>query len=277
MKKLLSCFLLPLILTVSGCGYKPFRQGFENQPRSVEPSLTPTVIKKDPHSDLVNLQAPAGPPIPIAVYAFADKTGQRQPNTNVAVLSSAVTQGSEVFLIKALQDAGHGKWFKVIERVGLDDLIKERQLIRNQRETYEGNNAQQLPPLLVAGVMIEGGVVGYDSNVGSGGSGAALLGIGSNVQYRTDEVTVIMRLTSVQTGEVLLTSGASKTILSTSIDSTLLKFVQQGTVSIQLESGQSINEPVTYAVKLAIDAAVEDLVQQGVNKKLWKFSSTSKK
>ena len=62
-----------------------------------------------------------GPPITIAVYGFTDKTGQKKPSTNLALFSTAVTQCAEVFLIKALQDSK--KWFKVVERVGLDNII----------------------------------------------------------------------------------------------------------------------------------------------------------
>ena len=115
-----------------------------------------------------------GEPITIAVYSFLDKTGQRKPNDNFSSLSSAVSQGVESWVIQALQEVGDGTWFRVVERVGLDNLVKERQLIRSTREQYEGGEAKVLKPLLFAGLLIEGAVVGYDSNVVSGGSGARL-------------------------------------------------------------------------------------------------------
>ena len=99
-----------------------------------------------------NLPEPAGPPLTIAVYGFRDLTGQKKPNDRLALFSSAVTQGAEVFLIKALQDSKN--WFRVVERVGLDNLIKERQLIRNQREVYEGKDAKALKPITVAGILL---------------------------------------------------------------------------------------------------------------------------
>jgi curli production assembly/transport component CsgG len=244
---------------------------------SSDPSPLAKPIVKTKVSELDTIPGPNGPPITIAVYNFTDKTGQRKPNNTIATLSSAVTQGGEVFLIKALQDAGKGKWFQVVERVGLDDLIKERQLIRNQRETYEGKDSKPLTPMLVAGVMVQGGIVGYDSNIGSGGAGAALLGIGSSVQYRTDEVTVVIRLVSVHTGEVLVSAGASKTILSAGIDNNVVKFLDKGTMSVQIEAGANVNEPSTYAVRVATEAAVVDMIRQGVVKKLWQFASISKK
>ena len=235
-------------------------------------SALPTIIKKSNYNELANMPPPDGPPITIAMYGFSDKTGQRKPNDKFSVLSSAVTQGGEVFLIKALQDAGHGRWFQVVERVGLDDLIKERQLIRNQRETYEGKDAKPLSPMLIAGVMVEGGIVGYDTNVQSGGEGAAMLGIGISQQYRTDIVTVVLRLVSVHTGEVLISAGATKTILSTGGSGNVLTFLDQGTMSVQLEAGNNVNEPTTYAVRLATEAAVVDMIKQGSSKGLWKFN-----
>jgi curli production assembly/transport component CsgG len=181
-----------------------------------------------------------------------------------------------VFLIKALQDAGKGKWFRPVERVGLDNLIKERQLIRNQRETYEGKDAKPLSPMLISGVMIEGGIVGYDSNVTTGGVGAALLGIGLSSQYNMDVVTVVMRLISVHTGEVLVSSGATKTILSAGMGGTVTKFIDQGTMSLQLEAGATGNEPATYAVRLAVEAAVVDMIKQGATKGLWSYAKSER-
>ena len=242
-----------------------------------DPSPVAKPIVKLKVSELDTIPGPNSPPITIAVYNFTDKTGQRKPNNTIATLSSAVTQGGEVFLIKALQDVGKGKWFQVVERVGLDDLIKERQLIRNQRETYEGKDSKPLSPMLVAGVMIQGGIVGYDSNIGSGGAGAALLGIGSSVTYRTDEVTIVIRLVSVHTGEVLVSAGATKTILSAGIDNNVMKFLDQGTMSVQIEAGKNVNEASTYAVRVATEAAVVDMIRQGAAKKLWQFASISKK
>ena len=242
-----------------------------------DPSPVAKPIVKLKVSELDTIPGPNSPPITIAVYNFTDKTGQRKPNNTIATLSSAVTQGGEVFLIKALQDVGKGKWFQVVERVGLDDLIKERQLIRNQRETYEGKDSKPLTPMLVAGVMIQGGIVGYDSNIGSGGAGAALLGIGSSVTYRTDEVTIVIRLVSVHTGEVLVSAGATKTILSAGIDNNVMKFLDQGTMSVQIEAGKNVNEASTYAVRVATEAAVVDMIRQGAAKKLWQFASISKK
>lgn len=216
-----------------------------------------------------NIPTLDGPPITIAVYGFKDLTGQKKPNDRLALFSSAVTQGAEVFLIKALQDSKN--WFKVVERVGLDNLIKERQLIRNQREVYEGKDAKPLRPMTVAGIMIEGGIIGYDSNIKSGGIGARLLGIGASQQYRVDEIVISLRLISVNSGEILITNAVSKTIYSAQHNVGILRFVDAGTRAIELENGAAINEPTTYAVRVAIEQAVYDLIIEGEKKGLWGF------
>jgi curli production assembly/transport component CsgG len=227
-------------------------------------------IKLEPRQSLLaRLPALDGPPMTVAVYGFRDLTGQMKPNDRLAVFSKAVTQGSEVFLIKSLQDSSN--WFRVVERVGLDNLIKERQLIRNQREVYEGKDARPLKPLTVAGVVIEGGIIGYDSNIRSGGNGARFLGIGGSQQYRVDEVTVSLRLVSISSGEVLLTTAVSKTIYSTAHNVGVLRFVDAGTRALELESGTALNEPTTYAVRVAIEQAVYEMILDGQRKGLWNF------
>ena len=256
MKRVLLSLLIAT--TLSGCATIHMEAGKE-EPVALLPRENLTT--KIPELD--------GPAIAIAVYGFTDKTGQMKPNDKLAVFSKAVTQGAEVFLIKSLQDSKN--WFKVVERVGLDNLIKERQLIRNQREVYEGKDARPLKPMTVAGVMIEGGIIGYDSNIRSGGNGARFLGIGGSQQYRVDEITISMRLISVNSGEVLITTAVSKTIFSTQHNVGVLRFVDAGTKALELENGQALNEPTTYAVRVAIEQAVYDMIVEGEKKGIWRF------
>lgn len=216
-----------------------------------------------------------GPKITIAVYSFSDKTGQRKPSDSFSQLSSAVTQGSEVWVINALQKVGGGSWFTVVERVGLDNLVKERQLIRSTREVFEGKEAIKLKPMLFAGLLLEGGVVGYDSNTTSGGAGARYFGIGANTQYRTDKVTVAMRIVSVQTGEVLLSVATEKTIASYASGADVFRFLDLGTRALEIEAGSAVNEPTNFAVRAAIEAAIVEIVMKGEAKDLWKFKGKS--
>jgi len=209
--------------------------------------------------------------VTIAVYNFSDKTGQRKPADNIANLSSAVTQGAEIYLIKALMDLSDGKFFQVVERSGLDALIKERQLIRNTRENFDGDKAKKLGSLQFAGIMIEGGIVGYDSNKYTGGVGVRWLGIGPQTEWRVDVVTVGIRAVSVLTGKVLMAITTEKTILSTNVGVNVFKFFDMGTKVLEIEAGTSTNEPVNYAVRQAIEAAVIEMVKEGKQKKYWDY------
>ena len=249
-----------------------FLGGCASVPKIEDPklSLSPLQEKFD------NIKSLDGPAITIAVYSFTDKTGQRKPSDKFSQLSSAVTQGAEVWVIQALKSVGNGTWFQVVERIGLDNLIKERQLIRSTREQYEEEKNKQLKPLKFAGLIVEGGVVGYDSNIMTGGRGARYLGIGLQQQYRVDNVTVSMRIVSVSTGEVLLTVAIEKTILSVSMGSSVFKFLDLGTRAVETETGITENEPVNYAVRAAIEQAVVEIILQGQQKSLWKFKEEKK-
>ena len=217
-----------------------------------------------------------GNKITIAVYNFADKTGQRKTVDTYASFSSAVTQGADSWLIDALRLAGNNHWFQVLERSSLDNLVKERQLIAQTRESFQGKDAEKLSPLLFAGIIAEGGIIGYDTNVFTGGAGASLLGISSSTQYRKDVVTVSLRFISVQTGEVLLSTAVTKTITSVALSGNLFKFYEHGVTPAESELGFTANEPNTIAVRSAIDQAVIEIINQGAKTGLWKFVVTGK-
>ena len=223
------------------------------------------------YKDLTTIDSPKGEPIIIAVYDFADMTGQKKPSDSVASMSTAVTQGSYQLLIKALQDAGNGEWFRVVERTSLPSLLQERKLIRSTRQQVNGEGAEPLPPLLFAGAYITGGIVGYDSNTKTGGVGARVLGIQTHKQWRQDIITIILRLVNVQTGEVVISTTVEKTIISAETGGDVFKYFDADTLLVEIEAGVSRNEPVTYAVRKAIEKGVVDLINQGAEKDLWQF------
>jgi curli production assembly/transport component CsgG len=260
--------LILTILMLGGCAMTPSLEIVRSTDNS--PNLQVSPIK----DRMAAVPALDGPKITIAVYGFRDATGQRKPADNIANLSSAVTQGSEVWVIKALQDVGNGSWFEVVERVGMDNLIKERQLIRSTRELYEKklpNGPTPLKPMLFAGLILEGGIVGYDSNTAVGGAGARYLGVGAQTEYRVDTVTVVMRLVSVSTGKVLMSIATEKTIASYRSGADIFKFFDLGTKLVEAETGYSVNEPVNYAVRAAIEQGIIELVHEGNNRDMWKF------
>ena len=224
--------------------------------------------------ELETITQPEGAPIIIAVYDFGDMSGQKKPGGNYASMSSAVTQGSYQILIKALQDAGQGKWFRVVERHSLASLLQERKLIRTTRQISDGEEAESLPALLFAGAYVTGGIVGYDSDVLSGGAGARVLGIGASKQYRQDIISIMLRLINVQTGEVIISTTIEKTIYSSSTSGDVFKYFDADTMLVEIEAGYSKNEPVTFAVRKAIEAGVVSLIKEGAELDLWKFGPT---
>jgi curli production assembly/transport component CsgG len=233
---------------------------------------TPAKLQDNPLvTELNELEPLNGPVMTVGLYSFTDKTGQRKPAENVANLSSAVTQGAEVWVIDALLQAGEGTWFEVVERAGMDNILRERQLIRNTRQNYEEESSTPLAPMKFAGILIEGGIVGYDSNVTTGGNGAMYLGIGTAAEYRVDTVTVAMRVVSVSTGRVLVSVAAEKSIASFRQGANAFKFFDLGTEVLEIETGYSVNEPTNYAVREAIEAAVIELIYQGAAQDLWEF------
>jgi len=262
---------LILILTLSGCA----TFGFDSS--NVDCSdlvlcVRGPVIEPSSTAQLINLPYPNQKTV-IAVYNFTDLTGQRKAGDNIASFSTAVTQGPVHILIEALRTAGKGNWFVVVERSGLDSLSKERQLVRTTFETYnkDADGKTILKPLLYAGMILEGGIVSYDTNLRTGGNGARYLGIGVKNQYREDKVTVVLRAVLVQTGEVLLNVTSTKTVLSTSKGGDLFRFYELGTSLVELESGSTENEAVGQAVRSAIEAAVFGLVMEGLKKEVWDF------
>lgn len=224
---------------------------------------------------LANLPAAKVQPI-VAVYSFKDLTGQRKSRDNIADFSTAVTQGAEAFVIDALKTAGKGSWFRVVDRVGLDNLVRERQIIRSAREEFEKKSKDnKLQPLLFAGIIVDGGIIGYDTNIESGGRGARYLGIGKSSQYRRDSIVVSLRATSTLTGEVLLNVQTKKSILSAGGGYDVFRFVDMDTKLIEFEDGNGFNESVTYATRAAVEEAVLELIYQGHERGYWVIGETN--
>ena len=207
--------------------------------------------------------------IVVGVYSYGDKTGQRMPTSNIASLSTAVTQGAESFVINGLKEYSDGEWFRVVERTGIENLIRERQLVRSSRVTVEEQDIDPLPPMLYAGVLIEGAIVGYDSAVKSAGEGLRVFGAGTAERYTEHRVTVAMRAVSVATTEVLVSVVVEKEVLSYSENTTALRFFDLDREVIELEAGMNENEAPTHAVRLTIDKAIHEMVLEGREKQIW--------
>ncbi|WP_281240303.1 CsgG/HfaB family protein [Flavobacterium praedii] len=254
------------VLLLTSCG------AYFNQPVGVQKAVfgenTPATIT------LKNLPPPKEQVV-VGVYKFKDQTGQYKPTEIGSTFSTAVTQGATSILIKALQDSN---WFVPIERENLSNLLNERNIIRSTRQEYATDaNTKDAPltPLLFAGVLLEGGIISYDSNIITGGYGARYFGAGASTQYRQDRVSIYLRLVSTSNGKILNTVYVSKTILSQSIDASLFRYVNLNRL-LEVETGFTRNEPVQLAVTEAIEKAVEGLVVDGIKDKIWEVKATNK-
>lgn len=223
------------------------------------------------HEELVSIPPPEEQII-VAVYKFRDQSGQYKTSSSSTTFSTAVTQGATSMLTKALEDSG---WFIPIEREGLANLLNERKIIRSSRLQYEsesGESVPALPPLLYAGVLLEGGIVSYDTNFITGGAGLRYFGMGGSGQFRKDRVAIYLRLVSVKNGEVLKTVSTTKSILSKEVDFSVYRFVSVEKL-FEAETGFSTNEPPSMCVLEAIEKAVFTLIMEGIEEGLWSLKN----
>lgn len=252
--------LLLISVVLSGCaGMVSHSEGLEGAP----PTLTP---RSGTYQDLISLPPPAGK-IYAAVYDFRDMTGQYKP-IPASTFSTAVTQGAAAMLTGALADSG---WFIPLERVGLQNLLTERKIIRAGYERY--GQPDTLPSLRAASVLFEGGIIAYESNIRTGGAGIEYFGIGSSGQYQVDQVTVNLRAVEISTGEVLANVTTTKTIYSKEIRAGVFRFVDFKRL-LEAEAGITNNEPVQLAVMSAIESSVIHLIARGVTSNLWNLEDS---
>ncbi|MEZ8025248.1 MULTISPECIES: CsgG/HfaB family protein [Vibrio] len=252
-----SIIIVFLTFVLGGCTYSM---------QIPETSETPKLMPRgSTYTDLISLPQPRGK-ILVSVYDFRDQTGQYKPQPN-SNFSTAVPQGGTSLLTTALIDS---QWFVPLEREGLQNLLTERKIIRaaQKKDKVVNNHGADLSSLSSANIVIEGGIVAYDSNIVTGGAGAKYLGIGGSGQYRTDQVTVNLRAVDVRTGQVLLSVTTTKTISSHEIGFGAFRFVDYKEL-LEVEMGYSQNEPVNIAVMSAIDAAVIHLIVKGMKRGMW--------
>jgi curli production assembly/transport component CsgG len=240
-----------------------------------DPMAKPAMLVPDTKTGIV-LESLPGPrrKLDVSVYNFPDLTGQNKPNDNFAEFSRALTQGAGAVLIDVLTKAGGGQWFDVVERNDLQPLLQERQIIQNTRTAAEGDKAPSLPPLRFAGILMEGGIIGYDSDETTGGIGANYLGVGVDTQYRQDIITVALRAVSVQSGRVLASVTTTKTIYSVQVHSSAFAFAAVDEI-LQAELGFTKNSPATLGVREGVQLAVYSLIFEGVKNGLWQFKDRS--
>ena len=205
--------------------------------------------------------------IAVAVYGLRDQTGQYRSSPD-SPYSTAVTQGAATMLVEALRESG---WYLPVEREGLQNLLTERRIVRAiESPTDKGKPVVNLPNLMPASMIIEGGITAYESNVRTGGKGLSLLGVGADTQYRVDQVTVGLRSVDIRSGQVLNAVAVTKTIYSFKIDAQAYRFISYKHL-LQGETGFTTNEPAQLAVREAIEAAVVHLTARGVRDRFFEL------
>jgi len=252
--------IISLTLILSGCS---------SLSNLVPPDIT-TAIKieeSETFKELKTLPKPKGA-IPVSVYSFRDQTGQYKPQANVSSFSTAVTQGATSILMQALSDSD---WFLPVEREGLQNILTERKITR---ASNKNNKQAELPPLTTAKILLEGGIISYDSNTKTGGFGAEYFGIGASELYREDVISVYMRAIDVRTGQVLVSVSTSKTVLSTEARAGFFRYVSFKRLA-EAEAGYTSNEPMHICVKQALEKAITELVKKGLDKRVWKAQNSS--
>jgi len=229
--------------------------------------LAVKVTASESFKELKALPKPKGK-IPVAVYSFRDQTGQYKPQANVSSFSTAVTQGATSILMQALSDSD---WFLPVEREGLQNILTERKIIRAamQNEAKDGEKAKELPPLTTSKILIEGGIISYDSNVKTGGFGAEYFGIGTSELYREDLISVYMRAIDVRSGQVLASVSTSKKVLSKEVRAGFFRYVSFKRLA-EAEGGYTTNEPMHLCVTQTIEKAITELIRKGLDKKIWR-------
>lgn len=268
-QRLLLNFLSVVFLSSCALIFDPIENNLPPLERIEKAKIGTLLVPDLADIELTSKQKPV-----VAIYngSFADQTGQRRSNSSYATFSSAVTQAPDAYLIRALKHAGsnYGGFFEVVERVGLDNVTKERQIIRSTRQDF--GEEVKLQPLLFAGLLMHGGVISYESNIESGGAGARYLGIGMSRQFRRDTVTVSLRTVSVSTGKVLLEVLVTKTILSASLDQDVFRFISDETELVEIENGLVRNESIDIALQTAIETAVLQTIKEGNHKGYWSIN-----
>jgi curli production assembly/transport component CsgG len=219
------------------------------------------------HADLVGLPSPKGK-IVAAVYGFRDQTGQYKPTPDSS-FSTAVTQGAGSLLIKAMADSG---WFTPVEREGLQNVLTERRIVR-ALEPPPANGAAgagggNLTGLLPASILLEGGIIGYETNVRTGGAGARFLGVGASEEYRTDQVTINLRAVDIRSGRILVSTSTTKGIYSYKLAADVFRYVSYQRL-LEAEVGYTRNEPAQLCVQEAIETALVYLIAEGIRENHW--------
>jgi len=214
--------------------------------------------------DLQALPLPKGV-MTAAVYSFRDQTGQYKSTATGSSFSTAVTQGASSVLVQALKSS---RWFLPVEREGLQNILTERKIIRAAQK----DKNVELPALKTAQILFEGGIVGYNSNIKTGGLGGAYFGTDVSEQFREDQITVYLRAIDIRSGIILASISTTKAVYSQQVSGGFFRYISFKKLA-EAEIGYSRNEPVMIATRQAIEKAVTGLIVKGIRDKVWSLQT----
>ena len=258
MKSVSTLFVLICLLNLTACS----RFGNKEVVPAEQASLS--LLDSDSYRNL-----PTSAPLIVGVYEFTDQTGQRAVlDRPTSEMSTAVPQGLASMLVQELKAVDDGKWFRVVEREGISKILNERQIV-----TATLGDDGQLQPLLLPGIIITGGAVSYDRKVYQEFNGLGVASVNAKNEVYSDQVSIALRVVSVQTGEVIEAIFVTKSILSQMNGLSGLKIIN--TTTLGLEAGSVENEPVSIATRMAIAAAVEELRKRGIENQWWTVAERS--
>jgi len=212
------------------------------------------------HSDLINIPKPNGAMI-AAVYGFRDQTGQFKAPA-ISSISTALPQGAASILTTTLQDSG---WFAPVEREGLQHLLTERKILRG---AYTDEQNERMPKLLGANIIFEGNILGYDTNVKTGGNGAKYFGVGASEKYRVDQLTLTLRAVDIFSGKIITTVTVTKSVYSMELTAGVFRFIKFKRL-LEIESGITRNDPVQTVLRDSIETAVLRMIVKGIQNRNW--------
>lgn len=165
-----------------------------------------------------------------------------------------------MMLAQALQNAGGGAWFAVVDRDSLDELAASHRFALDQ------------PRRRPRAVRVDCTITSVDSALERGGDGAALLGASANSPYWRISVTMDLRASSVFPGPVPVQVSVREELYAAPLRDGGVKYASLG-AQLPARTGFSAESPPELAVREAMEKAVYRLVLRATARKLWAFAA----
>ena len=70
---------------------------------------------------------------------------------------------------------------------------------------------------------------------------------------------------------MLIETMTTKKVLSASLNNDVFRFISDNTELVELEGGAVKNEPMSIALQMAIETAVKEIIEQGIEKEYWRY------